>query len=73
MFKKVYEFNFKVEGMMCAHCQMRVEKAVKSVKGVKVAEANFESGSLIVKADENKIDDIIKAVSDEGYTIELEK
>ncbi|HRK20135.1 MAG TPA: heavy-metal-associated domain-containing protein, partial [Hyphomicrobiaceae bacterium] len=40
--------TFPVEGMSCASCVARVEKAVKALPGVAEATANFATGRLTV-------------------------
>ena len=42
-------FDLKVEGMTCASCVARVEKALKSVPGVRVAEVNLATESASVR------------------------
>ncbi|MFW5799670.1 MAG: heavy-metal-associated domain-containing protein [Spirochaetota bacterium] len=60
--------TIKVEGMMCNHCAMRVEKAIKSIEGVKDVSINLEDGTVTISGDfdETKIEDVI---FDEGYKI----
>ena len=57
-----------VEGMMCNHCKMHVEKACMSVAGVKEAEANLKKNNVVVKY-ESEIDKdaLVKAINDAGY------
>ena len=35
--------TLKIEGMMCKHCQARVEKALKAVAGVESVEVDLEA------------------------------
>ena len=37
--------TLKIEGMMCGHCKMRVEKALGAVDGVSSVEVNLEDGN----------------------------
>ncbi|MBQ9900154.1 MAG: heavy metal translocating P-type ATPase [Acholeplasmatales bacterium] len=57
-----------VEGMMCNHCKMHVEKACMSVAGAKEAEANLKKNNVVVKY-ESEIDKdaLVKAINDAGY------
>ena len=61
------EKTMKIEGMMCAHCSGRVEKALNDLPGV-TATVNLEAGTATVKGD---VDDaaLTKAVTDAGYTV----
>lgn len=60
--------TFKVNGMMCGHCEMHVKKAVEAIPGVEEATASHEKGELSVKmSKEIPAEEIRKAVSDAGY------
>lgn len=56
-----------VEGMTCDHCVRAVERAVRSVAGVR--DAKVEVGSVQVTYDPGaaRVDRIVEAVEDEGY------
>ena len=41
-------FTFKVSGMSCAHCERRVEAAVKGIEGIESAMADARLGELRV-------------------------
>ena len=59
--------TMKIEGMMCAHCSGRVEKALNDLPGV-TATVNLEAGTASVTGDAP--DDVLtKAVTDAGYTV----
>ena len=61
------EKTIKIEGMMCAHCSGRVEKALNDLPGVTAA-VDLESGTATVKGD--AADEVLtKAVTDAGYTV----
>lgn len=58
-----------IEGMMCAHCQGRVEKALQEVAGVTEVTVNLDAKTAVVTA-ENVNDEILtKAVTDAGYEV----
>ena len=58
-----------VEGMMCAHCQMHVQKALAAVEGVQEANVDLEAKKATVKLSADVADDtLMKAVEDAGYT-----
>ncbi len=59
--------TMKIEGMMCAHCSGRVEKALNDLPGVTAA-VNLEAGTANVTGDAP--DDVLtKAVTDAGYKV----
>ncbi len=59
--------TMKIEGMMCAHCSGRVEKALNDLPGV-TAVVNLEAGTASVTGDAP--DDVLtKAVTDAGYKV----
>ena len=43
--------TMEVSGMMCAHCEARVKKALEAVEGVVSANASHESGTVVVETD----------------------
>lgn len=59
-----------VEGMMCVHCQARVEKALAGVPGVSAAVVNLEAKTATVTADESvTAEALTAAVTDAGYEV----
>lgn len=58
----------KIEGMMCAHCKARVEKALKAVAGVEKVEISLENKTATVtgSADASALR---QAVADAGYQV----
>ena len=57
-----------IEGMSCAHCQMRVEKALNAIDGVS-SKVSLEENAAYISLDKEVSDDLlIKAVEDAGYT-----
>ena len=58
-----------IEGMMCTHCQGRVEKALNALEGV-TASADWEKGTATVTLS-SPVDreTLKKAVADGGYTV----
>ena len=59
-----------VEGMMCEHCQARVEKALAAVKGVKRAQVDLEAKTATVECGLLVGDKALKqAVTDAGYEV----
>jgi Cu+-exporting ATPase len=63
--------NLKVDGMTCAHCARAVEKALKSVDGIAVAEADYATGSVTIGYQGGKptFEALEPAVRRGGYTL----
>jgi len=65
--------NLPVEGMTCASCVLRVEKALKKVDGVLEANVNLATEKVSVSFDDRRTDmnALSAAVSDAGYKLLL--
>ena len=62
--------TMKIEGMMCAHCKMRVEKALAAVPGVSGAKVDLEKKQAVVTLTGEVSDAALtKAVTDAGYDV----
>jgi copper chaperone CopZ len=61
------QVELKVKGMTCAHCEMRVRKALEAVSGVEFAKPDHKKGVAVVEVsgDVSK-ETLIKAVNDTG-------
>ena len=55
--------NFKLEGLDCANCAAKIEKNVKKLDGVKDATVSFFAQKLVLEADDEKFDEIVKEVA----------
>ena len=64
----------KIEGMSCAACANRVEKAVKKLEGIEQANVNFATETLSVSYDEERISKqtIEEAIMKAGYKVHKE-
>lgn len=60
-----------VNGMSCAHCEARVNKAIDAIDGVSSSKASSKKSEVTVKFDEARTSlDAIKAVITEtGYEV----
>ena len=59
--------TFKVEGMHCNHCKMRVEEIVNDIKGI-AGKVNLKKGELTVSYEEDVDDELIKnRIEKAGY------
>lgn len=57
-----------VEGMMCEHCKMHVEKALAQVEGVTGAQVDLDAHTAAVTLDQDVADQILMdAVKEAGY------
>ncbi len=66
------KLQFKVGGMSCAACSARVEKVTGQIAGVKKADVNLLSGTMVVEAEsESVVAPIIDAISKAGYSAEM--
>lgn len=64
------EKTMTIEGMMCAHCTGRVQKALEEVAGVKQVTMSLEEKSAKVVLDGQATDDALKAaVTEAGYEV----
>lgn len=62
--------TLKIEGMMCAHCQAHVQKALEGVEGVTQVEVSLEENEAVLTADEAVQDQmLIDAVTESGYKV----
>ncbi len=52
--------TFKVNDLDCAHCAAKMEEAIKKIPGVIDATMNFLAQKLIVEAEDEKFDAIMK-------------
>lgn len=61
--------KFDIQGMTCSACSSHVEKAVRKLDGIKIANVNLLSNSMIAEYDEKVLNNekIIEAVVDAGY------
>ena len=62
--------TLKVEGMMCPHCEKRVQKALEALEGVESAVASHEAGTAVVTLSAPVSDEALKkAVEDQDYEV----
>ena len=55
------EKTLQIEGMMCAHCEARVKKALEAVPGVTQATVSHEAGTAVVTLDAAVTDEALRA------------
>ena len=62
--------TLRIEGMMCAHCEARVKKALEALPEVIQATVSHEAGTAVVQLKAPVSDDVLKkAVEDQDYTV----
>lgn len=63
--------NIEIDGMHCASCVASVEKSLKKLEGVKIANVNLTTESASIEYDPEKVDleAFKKAVEDVGYEV----
>ena len=64
------EKTMKIEGMMCPHCEARVQKALEALEGVEKAVCSHTAGTAVLTLTA-PVDDALlkKTVEDQGYTV----
>ena len=69
---KEINMKIKVKGMMCEHCENRVNKSLGAMDGVSFVKADRLSESVEIQFDESRVslDDIKAKIKDEGYDAE---
>ena len=63
--------RFKIDGMECINCQNRIEKALRSTKGVIKARASFSKGTADIEYDDEKVheDNLIIVIEKLDYKV----
>ncbi len=68
--REMTEKTMKIEGMMCAHCEATVKKALEAIDGVSEARVSHEDGCALVSMDFPVEDAVLKeAVEDKDYKV----
>lgn len=68
--KKMTTKTIKIEGMMCDHCKMHVERALSSLEGVEEAIVSLKENNAVLKGEQLPKDEVIcKAIEEAGYKV----
>lgn len=69
------EERFTIGGMFCPNCQRVIESRLRSMPGVREAEADYVSGAARVTLDPEAVsmDDIRRAITELGYEIDEDR
>lgn len=65
--KKMEKYTIQIEGMMCKHCQTRVEKALQGVAGVHEVTVSLEQKNAVVTCEGVSKEALVQAVTEAGY------
>lgn len=52
--------RFRLEGLDCANCAAKMEKGINELDGVKNATVNFMTTKMVIEAENEKMDAILK-------------
>ncbi len=65
------KLNIPISGMTCANCAMNIERSVKKLDGIKVANVNFASEQANIEFDPQKtaIPQIIEKIEKAGFSV----
>ena len=53
--------TFKLEDLDCANCAAKMETAIKKLDGVKSASVSFMTQKLVLEAEDERFDEVLKA------------
>lgn len=73
--ERVREVSFKISGMSCASCAVKIEKALNQSKGVRRANVNFATEQARIEYDPELVSlaDLKKIIRDTGYEVSEEE
>lgn len=55
---------FKLQGLDCANCTAKIERALAKLDGVTSASVNFLTTKMVLEADGDRIDEIAQSARD---------
>ena len=62
--------TIEVKGMMCGHCEARVQKALEALEGVISAVCSHEAGTAVITTEGPVSEDLLrKTIESEGYEV----
>lgn len=62
-------YELQVEGMSCNGCEERVTNATERVEGVRRVDADHETDTVEIVAEEDTEDSVRRAIHDAGYDL----
>lgn len=54
--------KFKLIDLDCANCAAKMEEGIKKISGIKDASVSFMTQKLVIEADDDRFDEIMKEV-----------
>ncbi len=54
--------KYKLQDLDCAHCAAKMEEAIRRIDGVNEASVSFMMQKLVIDAEEERFDEIMKEV-----------
>lgn len=54
--------TFELEDLDCAHCAAKMEEGIRKLDGVKEATVSYIAQKLVIDADDDRFDEIMKEV-----------
>jgi copper chaperone len=61
--------TYRVTGMTCEHCAAAVTTEVGSVAGVESVEVDVEAGTVVVRGERVRDEEVRAAVDEAGYAV----
>lgn len=56
--------KFKLQDLDCANCAAKMEESIKKIDGVKDASVSFMTQKMMVDAEDDRFDEIMKKVAE---------
>jgi sulfite exporter TauE/SafE/copper chaperone CopZ len=74
MQNSIEQKKIKIDGITCAACERKIEKALKNLDGIVIADVDYASSSANISYARDKIDlnDIYEAIRKAGYDVILD-
>ena len=64
--------TFRMEELDCAHCAAKMEAGIAALEGVKSVTISFLAQKMVIEAEEQKLDDIMKQAIEVVHKIDPE-
>ena len=68
--KKKMKKVIKIEGMMCGHCEARVQKLLDATEGIVKAEVSYKKGTAVIETnDAYNEQTVVTLIEEQGYKV----
>lgn len=64
--------KYKLQDLDCANCAAKMEEGIRKIDGVKEASVSFMTQKLVIEAEEERFDEIMKEVVKVCSKVELD-